>query len=230
MTTKRNFDHITENNPPTKQESREIDRQERQRNRKFAVARKAQTRREQAKGRKAVTGVVTSAKTQVEQKKGRNAAKVRARKYEKALKDYHAKENRLKSVKELEKEDAERENWRAAFDPNVTREPIPTDHWRERPNLLAWGGDDPNVVLPKAVQAVVDVANAHYEPHVRLTWEFEVFGLPPTISDRLTLICDGVSEVVKIILAQHGLSALGGRVTYSNAAIQPKQKEFTNGE
>lgn len=214
MTTKRNFDHITENNPPTKQESREIDRQERQRNRKFAVARKAQTRREQAKGRKAVTGVVTSAKTQVEQKKGRNAAK----------------ENRLKSVKELEKEDAERENWRAAFDPNVTREPIPTDHWRERPNLLAWGGDDPNVVLPKAVQAVVDVANAHYEPHVRLTWEFEVFGLPPTISDRLTLICDGVSEVVKIILAQHGLSALGGRVTYSNAAIQPKQKEFTNGE
>lgn len=168
--------------------------------------RELQTRKEQAKGRKATTMKTLIA----EQKKGRNAAKVSARKQEKALKAYYAKEKRLAR---LEKEDVERENWRTAFRPD----PLPVD---------------PNVALPKAVQKVVDVANAHYQPHTRISLAFEVLFLDPAHAGNiLSRITDGISDAIKIILAQHSLRPLPNwPIKIESVGVQPKQKEVTNGE
>lgn len=179
--------------------------------------RELQTRKEQAKGRKALT-TAKVARTKAEQKNGRNAAKLSAREQEKTLKDYYAKEKRLK---ELEKEDAARPRGLRAID--------------LRPDPLSV---DPNVVLPKAVQAVVDVANAHYEPHAKFTFAFEVLNLDPTKRhddpstwNTLQRIADGVSEAIKVILAQHSLRPLAnGQVVIETVVVQPKQKEVTNGE
>lgn len=165
--------------------------------------RERQTRKEQVKGRKAVTGEPTRARTLKEQAKGRKAAKLSTRK-----------------LAEIRKKKLH-EHLTA-----TTGVSIPNDHWkRSEPPPI-----DPSVI-PNRVQEEAAVINARYEPHPKLSFHFELLRVPPEHERYiLSRITDGISEAIRIVLAQHSFKPLDGHVFIETVTVPQPQKETTNGE
>lgn len=197
---------LTESGRPLTPQELEHAKQYKIRERKVAAARKAQTRKEQARGRKALTGALTRAKISTEQKKGVRDAKERS-----------------KRLKRLEKEDTKRatqrlEGLKKQF-PNALRD-IDTQRYK----MLPLPPVDPTVSLPKAVQEIVNVVNAYYEPHVSFSFNAEVLNLS-RCDPRVARIADGIAVAIKMVLAQHELRSRPINVHANTVAVPTKQKE-----